>query len=211
MGRPREHDEATANALLAAGERLAQQHGLRALSARRVATACGTTTRAVYSLFGSMDGLVAALGAHAFDVLGAAVADLPETSDPAADLVEAGLAFRTFAMTHRSLFQIAIQRTEIKPELAARFRPAAEQAMVHLQRRLARLEATSGLGGRSVAVAAAQFHALCEGLAVLELRGILIPPDTTEFWRSALRALVAGFSVAPSGRRRQPRRRTLTA
>ncbi len=208
MGRPREHDEATARALLVAAERVAEQEGLAALSVRRVASEVGTTTRAVYSVFGSMDGLVAALGAHAFDLLGAAVADLRETGDPAVDLVEAGLVFRTFALAHPSLFQLAVQRREIAPELAARFRPAAEKAMVELERRVARVEAASGLGGRSLHVAASQFHALCEGLAALELRGILMPADTAPFWRSALSALVAGFSVAPDRARARPRGRS---
>ena len=53
MGRPREHDEKTARALLAAAEQLLQQRGTAALSLRQVAAGAGTSTRAVYSLFGS--------------------------------------------------------------------------------------------------------------------------------------------------------------
>src|SRR5215212_10855269 len=97
MGRPKEHDEQTAAALLDAAERIAERDGLTALSVRRVANEVGTTTRAVYSLFGAKEGLVAALGARAFDLLGASVAALPTTDDPAADLVRAGLVFRGFA------------------------------------------------------------------------------------------------------------------
>jgi AcrR family transcriptional regulator len=36
---------------------------------RRVASQVGTSTRAVYSLFDSKDGLIAALAAHGFDLL----------------------------------------------------------------------------------------------------------------------------------------------
>ena len=54
MGRPREHDAGTAAALLDAAERIVESEGLAALSVRRVADEVGTTTRAVYSLFGSM-------------------------------------------------------------------------------------------------------------------------------------------------------------
>jgi AcrR family transcriptional regulator len=57
-----------------------------------VAADVGISTRAVYSLFGSKEGLVAAPAVRAFDVLGAAVARLPRTDDPTADLVRAGLA-----------------------------------------------------------------------------------------------------------------------
>jgi len=56
MGRPREHDEATRAALLEAAERIVADRGPTALSVRAVAEAAGTSTRAVYSLFGSKDG-----------------------------------------------------------------------------------------------------------------------------------------------------------
>jgi AcrR family transcriptional regulator len=77
VGRPREHDERTAAALLAAGERAITDGGLEALSVRGVATEAATTTRAVYSLFGSREGLIAALGAHAYDVLRGELERLP--------------------------------------------------------------------------------------------------------------------------------------
>ena len=70
MGRPREHDEQTRAALLAAAEQIVADGGPAALSVRAVAEAAGTTTRAVYSLFGSKDGLlVEALARDAFEFL----------------------------------------------------------------------------------------------------------------------------------------------
>jgi AcrR family transcriptional regulator len=196
MGRTREHDDATAQALLDAAEEIVERAGVEALSLRSVAAAANTTTRAVYSLFGSKSGLVAALGAHAFDLLGLGVEGLPWTDDPVADLVEAGLVFRAFASDHPSLFQIAVQHSDVAPELAARFRQSAQIAFAHLESRVARLEEHELLGGRSVLHAACQFHALCEGLAALELRGVFITgPDARRFWREALFALLHGFAV----------------
>jgi AcrR family transcriptional regulator len=55
MGRPREHDELTAAAHLTAAERTIHARGLESLSLRQLAADVGTTTRAIYSLFGSMD------------------------------------------------------------------------------------------------------------------------------------------------------------
>ena len=70
MGRPREHDEHTRAALRAAAERLVAAGGSAALSVRAVAEEAGTTTRAVYSVFGSKDGLlVDALAQGAFEFL----------------------------------------------------------------------------------------------------------------------------------------------
>ena len=102
VGRPKEHDAQTATALLEAAERAIEDQGIDSVSVRGVAADVGTSTRAVYSLFGSKEGLVAALAARAFDVLGTAVARLPRTDDPTADLVRAGLTFAgSRSITHR--------------------------------------------------------------------------------------------------------------
>ena len=129
----------------------------------------------------------------------------PTRQDPVADLVAAGLVFREFSRSHPSLFRIAVQRAAVSSDLAAQFRPAAAAAMAELVRRVARLQENDGLGGRSAHEAASQFHALCEGLAALELRGVLDADGAEAFWRSALTALVAGFTV-PARRTRRSRR-----
>src|SRR6266536_2358768 len=113
------HDARTADALLDAAERIILEGGIDALSVRTVAARVGTTTRAVYSLFGSKERLMAALGVRAFEMLGAGVAALPTTADPAADLVAAGTTvFRRFAVEHPALFRIAMQHGPAWPELS---------------------------------------------------------------------------------------------
>ncbi len=83
MGRPREHSEQTRAALRAAAERLVAEGGPAALSVRAVAREAGTTTRAVYSLFGSKEALlVDALARDAFEFLYEEIDALPETDDP---------------------------------------------------------------------------------------------------------------------------------
>ncbi len=193
------HDDVTARLLLAAAEQLVADDGVAGLSVRRVAAAAGTSARAVYSLFGSKDGLVAALGAHAFDLLGERVAALGLTDDPAADLVVAGVVgFRPFVLEHPPLFELAVQRVNVPIEVSAQFRGAAARALVQVLLRLERLEAEGLLGGRDVREAAAQFHGLCEGLAGLELRGVLAPDVAEHVWRDGLGALVTGFATPPS-------------
>jgi AcrR family transcriptional regulator len=207
MGRPREHDERTAAALLEAAERIVEESGLESLSIRGVADQVDTTTRAVYSVFGSKDGLVSALGARAFELLGERVRRLPVTSDPTHDLVEAGVrGFRAFATSHPALFRVAVQRTSLPQDLAASFRREADDAMTHLVTRIDALRTAGGLGTRSVRDAACEFHALCEGLAALELRGVMEHPREEELWRDALGALVAGFAARRT--RTPPRART---
>jgi len=196
MGRPKLHDEHTALILLDAAERLVAEDGLEALSVRRVAGTVGTTTRAVYSLFGSKDGLVVALGVRAFDLLRAAISALPATDEPAGDLVEAGVVvFRRFVLQHPALFRLAVQHTAVPAALAQGFHGAAQHALEGLQSRVARLAEAGQLGARTLVDASCEFHALCEGLAALELR-CTIPPDGAErLWRDALAALVVGWGV----------------
>ena len=198
VGRPREHGDATAVALLDAAERTVQEAGLEGLSVRKLADEVGTTTRAVYSVFGSKEGLLVALGTRAFAMLGAAISELPETRDPAADLVDAGVAvFRRFAIGHPSLFRIGVQQMAGPPALASDFARAATQSFAGLEMRVARVRTAGLLGTRTVRDAACGFHALCEGLAAVELRGLMPPGEETRIWHDALTALVAGFAIPP--------------
>ena len=125
MGRPREHNEATRTALLVAAERIIAERGPSALSVRAVADAAGTTTRAVYSLFGSKDGLlVGALARDAFEFLSTEIQKLEETDDPVTDLIDVGvLVFRRLVREHPALYRIAFQRIvpglDAGPELTA--------------------------------------------------------------------------------------------
>jgi AcrR family transcriptional regulator len=202
MGRPREHDEQTRAALLAAAERLVAERGPAGLSVRAVAEAAGTTTRAVYSLFGSKDGLlVEALARDAFVFLFTENERLEETDDPAADLVDVGvLVFRRLVREHPALYRIAFQRIvpglDAGPELTA----TRQRAWNQLVAKVARLESAGLLGGKAPAEAAVEFNAMTEGLANAELRGSvlrLLPEGREEeAWRTALTTLVRGFSAA---------------
>ncbi len=204
MGRPREHDEKTARALLDAAEHTIQVGGIDAVSVRGVADQVGTSTRAVYSLFGSKDGLLVALGVRAFEMLGSAVKAMPETDDPAADLVDAGAAvFRRFVIGHPILFRIGFRRGLVPAELAAQFETARLDALAGLVAKVTRLEPSGLLAGRNVWEAVSHFNAICEGLAEMELRKSLAPGEEERMWRDALNALVSGLAIPTSvtGRR----------
>lgn len=197
MGRPRQHDEQTAEALLDAAEAIVAARGPDALSVRRVAEHAGTTTRAVYSVFESKEGLIVALGNRAFEILGSWVADIPRTDDPASDLVEAAVGnFRRWALKHPALFRIAFQRAEVSPELAERFRPTRLKALGNLVGLVSRaLGLEGGLANPEVGEATTKFDAMCEGLALLELRGALAPDRAEPVWRDAIAALVTGMRM----------------
>ena len=198
MGRPKEHDERTALALLDAAERAIQAGGVDAVSVRGIADTAGTTTRAVYSLFGSKDGLLAVLGARAFELLGSAIRALPETEDPGVDLAEAGAGvFRRFITEHPILFRIGFQPGPAFADRTAELEKARLDALAGLVGKVTRLDKAHLLGGRTVSEAVISFHAMCEGLADIELRGMLPPGQEERTWRTALTALVAGLAMPP--------------
>jgi AcrR family transcriptional regulator len=197
MGRRREHDDKTAAALLDAAERIVAEQGTDALSLREVASDAGTTTRAIYSLFGSKDGLLGALGVRAFNLLQREIEALPASDQPSDDLIEVALIFRRFALEHPALFSIAFHHAN--PATWPRFRAAAMEALAALDKRLEPLAEAGLLGGRSVSEASTQFRALSEGVAWTELRGNPLPPDPERFWRNAFYALITGLA-APTPR-----------
>lgn len=190
MGRPREHDERTRVALVAAAERLLARGGLVALSVRGVAGEAGTTTRAVYSVFGSKAGLLEALAERTFEVLAEGLEGVPETDDPAADLIAAGsVMYRDFVREHPWLYRITFQR--VSPELA--FGPRLAQARLRCWAILERKVGRVPLDGKPVLHAAVEFNALCEGLANAELRGGTMRGHDDVVWRDAFTTFVRGL------------------
>jgi AcrR family transcriptional regulator len=199
MGRPRQHNEATRAALLSAAERLVAERGTSALSVRAVAEAAGTTTRAVYSLFGSKDGLlVEALARDAFEFLHAEIGKLEETDDPASDLLDIGLVvFRRLVHEHPALYRIAFQRIvpglNAGPELSATRRKSWEQLVAKVER----LRPSGQLGEKTAPEAAVEFVAMMDGLGSAELRGAvlrLLPEGSEEqAWRAALTTVIRGW------------------
>jgi AcrR family transcriptional regulator len=201
VGRPRVHDEETRATLRAQAEQLVAEGGVSAFSVRAVAERAGTSTRAVYSLFGSKEGLlVDALAQDAYTFLADGMDDIVETDDPASDLVEMGVSiYRRLVLEHPALYRIAFQR--IVPDLRAgpELTEARERALSRLLAKVQRVADAGRIGSLSVRDGAVAFNAMCEGLANSELRGatlsILPEGDEERAWRDALTALVRGFDA----------------
>lgn len=212
MGRPQLHNEQTAEALLRAAEAIVAAGGPDALSVRRVAQQAGTTTRAVYTLFESKDGLIVALGTRAFQILGSLVADAPRTEDPEADLVNVMVrVFRGWALEHPALFRIGYAQDRIPAELEDRFRPTRLRAGADFAEFVGRgLGLEGGLANPVVHEATFKFNAMCEGFALLELRGALPPGRAEHIWREGLTELVNGATGATPANRGSAKRAAST-
>jgi AcrR family transcriptional regulator len=190
VGRPKEHDETTRAALLSAAERLIDEGGQDAASVRAVADEVGTSTRAVYSVFGSKQGLLEALAIRFFEELRTATDALPLTDEPAADLVNAAMnAWRATVLRHPSLYRLVFLRLVPDLELGPEFGQVAYGALGQLQALIERVAPGSDVHERTLA-----WHALTEGLASMEVRGQMLDTLNAErIWRDALGAMVRGF------------------
>lgn len=205
MGRPREHDAAVGEALLDAAEDLLAAGGPDAVSVRAVADAVGTTTRAVYSVFGSKAGLLEAIAARGYQLLADLVSAIPETDDPGADLVAVGVAgFRRFAVERPHLFRLTFERVPAEIVATPAVEPARIAAYHALARVIRRAQEHGVVDHRPVAELAFAFHCTCQGLAGGELAREAPPVgarfwtrlegvDAEALWRATLGALVRGL------------------
>jgi AcrR family transcriptional regulator len=198
MGRPKVHDDETRAALRAATERVVSEFGVGAFSVRAVAREVGTTTRAVYSLFGSKEGLlVDAMAQTAFAFLADGMDALGETDDPVEDLVAVGIVFRTLVLEHPTPYRIAFQRITPGFQAGPEVVEARERSSARLTRRLERVADTGLLGEKGVVEARWEFQAMLEGLANWELRGSVFRDvaagEEERTWREALLTVIRGF------------------
>ena len=194
MGRKREHGAETGQALLDAAEQLVGEGGLKALSVRAVAERAGVSTRAVYSVFGSKQGLEQALLGRTFRLLGADVAALPLTDDAYADLVAAVTeGFRGFALAHPDLFRLVFtpgQGVTFGPEAREESRQAWQKLLIRIER-----AGVAPDGGRDVWDIAYGLDAISTGLAILELCGMIPPDRAPAFWGDTVGAYVRGLAA----------------
>jgi AcrR family transcriptional regulator len=84
--------------------------GVEGFTTRRVASGAGTSTPAVYELFGDKGGLVREVFFRGFELLGARLTARPATDDPRSDLVATIHAFRQFVRANPVLAQVMFSR-----------------------------------------------------------------------------------------------------
>ncbi|BCO37627.1 TetR/AcrR family transcriptional regulator [Mycobacterium heckeshornense] len=171
--------------LLHAAVGLLDDHGPDALQTRKVANAAGTSTMAVYTHFGGMRGLIAEIAQEGLRQFAAALA-VPPTSDPVADLVATGIAYRRYAMARPHMYRLMFGSTSAHginapahnllavsvAEINDRYPSFAHVVRaVHRSMLAGRITAGSADNDAAVVAIAAQFWALIHGFVMLELAG----------------------------------------
>jgi AcrR family transcriptional regulator len=192
MGRPRIHDERTRAELLDAAEVIVGKDGIDALSVRSVAGNIGASTRAVYSVFGSKEALLGGLAERAFELLMDAVDAVPISDDPGFDLSQALVrGFRPFAVAHPDLFRLAFVWSPVQPGPGVMNASAA--ALTRLTGRIERAQGAGLLPRGDINQLVLELNAVCQGLASLELCGMLPGRDAERIWSDSVGDLLAGL------------------
>jgi len=134
MARPKLHDDALRVRLLDRAAELLSDEGPEALSLRRLATDVGTSTTAVYSLFGGKPALLQAVYNEAFRRFGEHLGSVEPSADPRDDLLRLAIAYRASALDDPHMYAVMFGRRtpgfEPKPEVqeraAATFAPLVD-------------------------------------------------------------------------------------
>jgi AcrR family transcriptional regulator len=171
--------------MLHAAVGLLDEHGPDALQTRKVASAAGTSTMAVYTHFGGMQALIAAVAEEGLRQFDAALT-VPQTGDPVTDLFVAGAAYRRYAIEHPHMYRLmfgstsahginapagnvlALTVAEIEQHVPSFARLVRA---VHRSILAGRITACSADDDAAVVATAAQFWALIHGFVMLELAG----------------------------------------
>ncbi|HEX4721433.1 MAG TPA: TetR/AcrR family transcriptional regulator [Pseudonocardiaceae bacterium] len=196
MARPKVHDEALRLRLLDEAGRLLSAEGAAGLSLRRIATDAGTSTTAVYSLFGGKPELVRALFLEAFGRFATRLAAVALGADPAENLVRLGIAYREAALADPHLYAVMFGRAV--PE----FTPDAPDREVSLSAMRPLLEAVRAGIAAGVLVPAppetivVALWGYAHGLVSLELNDA-VPEgfDVATVYEAAVRAAIRGWTV----------------
>jgi AcrR family transcriptional regulator len=171
--------------LLHAAVDMLNEHGPDALQTRKIAGAAGTSTMAVYTHFGGMPALIAAVAEEGLRQFDAALT-VATTSDPVADLMATGIAYRRYAIERPHMYRLMFGSTSAHginapahnvltltvAEISERYPSFAHVVRgVHRSMVAGRITVGSADDDATVVAIAARFWASIHGFVMLELAG----------------------------------------
>jgi AcrR family transcriptional regulator len=199
VGRPKEHGTATRQALLDAAAAIVGAEGEQGVTVRRVADAAGTTTRAVYSLFGDKDGMLRALFSVAADTMRRHHDAVPvDPDDPTREFPPLALAYRAAALEQPNLYHLWFGRLFTNADADRTELETSMRAFARVVDAVGRCVASGLFPGRDPEATGLQLFALVHGMASLEL-GCFFNEE-----QAARTAWVDAVSAAVDGYRRPP-------
>ena len=195
MPRPKLHDDALRIRLLDTAGALLTSKGPDALSLRRLAAAAGTSTSAVYALFGGNAWILRGLFIEAFTRFASHLDTVTPSDDPLADLLALGHAYRTSALADPHLYAVMFGSPVPGFEPASEDYAHAEATFIPLLDTVRRAVAAGLLRDADPHLIATALWANVHGLVSLEL-GCAMPGQAgapAAVFEAAIRANLNGW------------------
>jgi AcrR family transcriptional regulator len=199
---PKAVDPAVRRSLVETAARLLAQDGPRALTTRRLASELGTSTAVVYTHFGSMDGLRAAVREEGFTRLTGFFDTVPKSRDPVADLSSLGWAYCFNGVVNHHLYRAVFLEASIEAGDDVVGRAAVQQA-VDTVARCIEAGRFDRADPESLAI---QLWAAAHGMVTAVLAHLLTIEEMAEHFGAMGQALFVGFGDDPKRARRSLRR-----
>lgn len=188
MARPVLHDSALRGRLLTVTAELVDRDGPARFSLRQVAAAAGTSTTAVYSLFGGKAELLSAVLDSAFESFGES-----QRAAAGGGLASLGVAYREWALAHPAMYRLMFGGALAAVADCTPDPGVAEDAMAPLRDAVAAGQSAGSLRAAPVEVVAVAIWGQVHGLVSLELAGM--SPDDAD-WGTAYRAALEAVGRA---------------
>ncbi|KAB2349716.1 TetR-like C-terminal domain-containing protein [Actinomadura rudentiformis] len=193
MGRPRTNDDTVKERLIETATQMCATRPAESITIRALATAAGTATAAVYSLFGGKDALIGEVRNRAVAGLFQEVSGVPASDDPLADLYALAVAYRRWGREHSHLYTVlfgGVQRFDPSGEVGTSdpVRPLIEA----IERGLS----ASVLFGDTTSIALSIWVTL-HGLVTLELAGAFDTATAETAFESTILATLRGWTIRP--------------
>ncbi|MGV9669123.1 TetR/AcrR family transcriptional regulator [Gordonia sp. NPDC003504] len=187
MARPKVHDDDLRSRLIDEATRIVADSGVGGLSVRAAAQAAGTSTTAVYSLFGSKDGLTRAVLVRAFEQFAAAQEVATREDDAVSAL---GIAYVGWALENPRLYELMFGLSTVGIEPSEETEAASARVMAPLRHAVTAAIDAGVFRPADPATVAASLWAQVHGLSLLLLAG-RFPDDADPV--AAGSAVVAGW------------------
>ena len=147
---------------------------------------------AIYNHFSGKDGLLEAIWIEGFIILRQALENFGE--DPKSELLNAGLAYRKFALEHRSHYTVMFMHRFIGFEPSLDAEQVAAQAFLALVHHIERCQSVGMFKGRLPSDIGQMLWAASHGYVSLEIMGINFASNPDETFFNFLLSLEHGIS-----------------
>jgi AcrR family transcriptional regulator len=195
--RPKQRTQDLRDRVLEAAVTLLADEGVAGFTTRQVARQAQTSTPAVYELFGDKAGLVREVFFEGFRLLGRALSEQAETSDPRADVAAVVGVFRRFCLAHPELAGVMFSRPFADFDPGPQEQAAGAAVREFCVARVRRCVDAGVLDGDPADIAHV-LVALAQGMARQEAAGWLgrSAASVDRRWELAVRAVLDGLTPA---------------